>query len=76
MKARRQVNSREPGELGLAIEEAVESRRSKLVPYGLLSSSFHIMRGRGLRLELDSANGCVQIVVVNANEENNHPAST
>jgi hypothetical protein len=29
----------------LAVEEAEESRRSKLVPYGLLSSSFHIVCG-------------------------------
>jgi hypothetical protein len=43
---------REPGEFGFAIEEVIESRRSKLVPYGLLSSSFHIMHSRELCQEL------------------------
>jgi hypothetical protein len=38
---------RESGVLGFGVEEAFESRRSKLVPYGLLSSSFHILRGFG-----------------------------
>lgn len=36
-------NLRDPGEFGTAFEEVIESRRSKLVPYGLLSSSFHIL---------------------------------
>jgi hypothetical protein len=37
------LQSRELGEVGLAEEEVIESRRSKLVPYGLLSSSsFHM----------------------------------
>jgi hypothetical protein len=35
--------SRAEGEDGLMEEEAKESRRSKLLPYGLLSSSFHIL---------------------------------
>ena len=54
-----QENSREPGELGFAVEEVIESRRSKLalVPYGLLSSSFHIMCRRALRQEVSRANG-------------------
>lgn len=59
------------------MEEAVESRRSKLVPpYGLLSSSFHIMRSRGLCLQLDKANGDVQVVVADANADINYSVST
>lgn len=38
-----QPDSRDRGELGFAEEEVRESRRSKLVPYGLLSSSFHMV---------------------------------
>lgn len=38
------VRDLQPGEVGFADEEVIESRRSKLVPYGLLSSSsFHIL---------------------------------
>lgn len=32
------------GDVGLTDDDC-ESRRSKLVPYGLLSSSFHILKG-------------------------------
>lgn len=40
----RDLQSREPGEAGFAEDDVIESRRSKLVPYGLLSSSsFHIV---------------------------------
>lgn len=71
------MNSREPGgEWGFAVEEAVESRRSKLVPYGLLSSSFHIMRGRGPLMERSEQTEVVQVVVVDANVDVVHPAST
>jgi hypothetical protein len=37
------LQSREFGDAGFALDEVRESRRSKLVPYGLLSSSFHMM---------------------------------
>lgn len=41
------LQSRDVGEDGFAEEEVMESRRSKLVPYGLLSSSsFHMLPGR------------------------------
>ena len=38
------IHSRVGGEEGFAVEEVNESRRSKLLPYGLLSSSFHMMQ--------------------------------
>ncbi len=36
-------NSLEVGEVGFVVDDVKESLLSKLVPYGLLSSSFHIM---------------------------------
>ena len=39
-------HSREVGEVGFT-DDVCESRRSKLVPYGLLSSSFHMMPALG-----------------------------
>ena len=41
----RSLQLRDVGEAGFAEDEVCESRRSKLVPYGLLSSSsFHMFR--------------------------------
>lgn len=46
--SRANLHSRETGDVGLAEEEVMESRRSKLVPYGLLSSSsFHMLPTMG-----------------------------
>lgn len=49
------------------LEDEVESLLSKLCPYGLLSSSFHIMRESLPLLQLDKpdkgvVNGCCELV--------------
>jgi hypothetical protein len=52
------LHSREMGDVGLAEEEVIESLRSKLVPYGLLSSSsFHILPERLFRQSQSRADG-------------------
>lgn len=61
------LDSRGPGELGWMLEDEVESLLSKLCPYGLLSSSFHMMRESLPLLQLNKpdkgvVNGCCKFV--------------
>ena len=77
------LQSREVGEAAFTEDEVTESRLSKLVPYGLLSSSsFHMLALRGVHnnaineptINIDRSGACRDSSGDNANNKNNQAA--